>query len=73
MKIDNGRRVRLDIAGLFAGEAGEADGIVALIPNGRGRAPRRVRGTIDGAAVQLELASGVVAPPFVAYRWRALA
>jgi uncharacterized phiE125 gp8 family phage protein len=52
--IDNGRRVRLIIAGLFDGEAGESQGVLAFIPN---RKPKRARfardGELDGAPVRL--------------------
>jgi hypothetical protein len=73
MGIDNGRRVRLVIAGLFAGEAGESRGVVSFIPTRKAR-PSQLRlieeGELDGAPVALSFigADG----PFASYAWRAI-
>lgn len=52
--IDNGRRVRLIISGLFDGEAGESRGLLSFIRNRRGKQARFVReGELDGERVRL--------------------
>lgn len=72
MIIDNGRRVRLIIAGLFDGQAGESDGVVSFIPNRSGTRPASARGALlDGAPVFLTLREGPTAgAPFCTYSWR---
>ncbi len=69
--IDNGRRRRLIIDGVFEGDAGEANGVLALMPNRKGKRPRMARsGLLDGEAVRLTFVGedGV----FVTYRAEAL-
>lgn len=67
--IDNGRRVRLVIDGVYDGGAGEAGGVVAFVPPRKVRRPGNVRaGTIDGAPVTLEWL-GDAAGPFLSFRW----
>jgi hypothetical protein len=52
--IDNGRRVRLVIDGVFDGEAGLADGVLACIPNRKGKRARYARrAELDGRTVLL--------------------
>ena len=54
MIIDNGRRARLIIAGVFDGMAGVSRGLVAFIPNRAGNKPEMARGAIlDGDPVRL--------------------
>lgn len=70
--IDNGRRRRLVIAGLFDGTAGESEGLLSFIPNRSGARPADVRaGLLDGQPVLLELVPSA-AQPFVTYRYGGL-
>jgi ABC-type lipoprotein release transport system permease subunit len=66
--IDNGRRRALIVSGVFEGEAGEADGLLAFIPNRKGKRARYVRsGTLDGVEVRLTFAGEDGA--FVTFRY----
>jgi hypothetical protein len=68
MTIDNGRRRRLVIEGVFDGMAGESAQLLALIPNQRGRRPRLAReAELDGEPVRLSFVGEN--PPFVTYRY----
>lgn len=54
MKIDNGRRGRLVIDGVFDGVAGVARQFVSFIPNRSARSPEEATaGTLDGEPVLL--------------------
>lgn len=53
MKIDNGQKVELEIAGVFVGTAGMAGGYVSFVPN-LGRRPNKVvSAVIDGESAVL--------------------
>lgn len=68
MSIDNGRQRRLLIPGVFEGMAGESEGLLALIPNRKGKRPRYARGgELDGEAVTLTFVSEN--GPFATYRY----
>lgn len=68
MSVDNGTQRRLVIAGVFEGLAGESDGLLAIIPNRKGRRARYIRaGELDGDAVHLTFVGEN--PPFVTYRY----
>ena len=68
MTIDNGRRRHLAIHGLFEGEAGESRGVLAFIPNRRGKRPAFARaGELDGLPVSLTFIGE--SGPFVSYRY----
>jgi hypothetical protein len=67
MAIDNGRRVRLIVAGLFDGEAGESQGVLAFIPNRKGKRARYAReGELAGQRVGLVFIGED--GPFVSFR-----
>jgi ABC-type lipoprotein release transport system permease subunit len=66
--IDNGRRVPLTVTGVFEGEAGEVDGLLAFIPNRKGKRARYARsGLLDGVEVRLVFAGEEGA--FVSFRY----
>lgn len=69
--IDNGRRVAVTIRGVFDGQAGESDGIIAFIP--RGPAPRIVHGICEGQLGIFYSIDGKCALPFAAYRFEVAA
>ena len=55
MKIDNGRRVPLEIEGVFSGLAGVRGPFVSFIPNRAGKRADAARGGIlDGKPVTLD-------------------
>lgn len=63
MKIDNGRRARLIIEGVFDGDAGLSRGLLAFRPNRSTAKPDLARGaTLDGEPIliapRLDQASG---------------
>ena len=72
MIVDNGKRRRLVVAGMFDGLAGESEGLLSFIPNRTGRRASDIRaGILDGEVVHLELATGAtVDPSFVTFRYR---
>lgn len=71
MSIDNGRRVRLIVDGLFDGMAGEAGGIVAFVPNRHATRPESARGGLmDGEPVLLEIDVRRSDGRIFSYRWR---
>lgn len=54
MNIDNGRRARLEIAGVFEGEAGVQGNRVSFLPNRSTARPESVKGgMLDGKPVKL--------------------
>jgi hypothetical protein len=68
MSIDNGRQRHLVIPGVFEGLAGESDGVLAVIPNRKGKRARYARaGELDGAAVTLTFVGEN--GPFATYRF----
>jgi hypothetical protein len=68
MTIDNGRQLQVVIPGVFEGLAGESDGVLALIPNRKGKRGRYAReGEVEGQPVRLTFVAE--RPPFVTYRW----
>lgn len=71
MSIDNGRRVRLIVDGLFDGMAGESGGVVAFVPNLSAMRPEAARGGImDGDPVLLTLDARRSDGRIYSYRWR---
>lgn len=70
MIIDNGRKRRLIVAGVFDGECGESDGLLSFIPNRATARPESVRGgLLDGDVVILsDIKTGD--GPFVTARYR---
>lgn len=56
MKIDNGRRARLVVPGVFDGDAGVVGNRATFVPNRYGDRPNTVRGgLLDGAPVLLAI------------------
>lgn len=54
IEIDNGKRLRLVIEGVFDGTAGVAGGYVSFVPNRNARKPDEATGgTLDGKGVLL--------------------
>lgn len=71
MSVDNGRRVRLIVDGLFDGMAGEADGVVAFMPNRFSMRPEAARGGLmDDQPVLLVLDARRSDGRIFSYRWR---
>jgi hypothetical protein len=74
MIVDNGRRRRLIVSGIFDGICGESEGVLSFIPNLNGKRPDAARGgLLDGEPVALTIVS---APdkknPFVMAQYRSL-
>jgi hypothetical protein len=63
MSIDNGRRGRLVISGVFEGMAGVQGNNLSFLPNRRGSRPEAVRGaTLDGKPIRLASIKDQVGP-----------
>jgi hypothetical protein len=74
MIIDNGRRRRLVVSGVFDGMCGESEGLLSFIPNLAGKKPEAARGgLLDGEPIALTI---VRTPdrknPFVTAEYRLL-
>jgi hypothetical protein len=70
--VDNGKQRRLIIAGLFDGIAGEQNGVLAFIPNLKGKRASEVRrGVLDEQPVHLMLKrSPTAADRFALFTYR---
>lgn len=69
--IDNGRRVRMVVDGVFDGMAGESRGVIAFIPNRSESRPEAARGGLmDGEPVLLQPDTSVSDGRIYSYRWR---
>lgn len=72
MKIENGDRVRLEIAGVFDGWAGRQGNRVSFLPNRTAARPESVKGgMLDGKPVRLAT-SVEGAGPFYTARFEAI-
>lgn len=73
MIVDNGRRARLIIAGIFDGMAGVSRGQVAFVPNRAGAKPEMARGGIlDGDPVRLSDVQKAAAGPSYTARYQVI-
>ena len=67
MNVDNGRRVRLEIAGVFEGIAGVQGNRATFVPNRSSARPEAVKGgLLDGKPVLLTTAKEADGPMYVA-------
>lgn len=67
MKIDNGRRARLEIAGVFEGTAGVQGNCASFMPNRSTARPESVKGgLLDGKPVLLTTTKDVAGPLYTA-------
>ena len=67
MNVDNGRRVRLEIAGVFEGLAGVQGNRASFVPNRSSARPESVKGGIlDGQNVRLVTTRDGDGPVYIA-------